>query len=115
MEIKLFEVRDEGTYMPAFAIRCDPANEAEFYMLARAGYGQSAHRQSQFVLFARESDGQLHYDPAFWGDRTRQTAHGYVRDHWDALQTGDVVDVRVCLGETDTPAKPEREVDPLGL
>jgi hypothetical protein len=113
VEIKLFEVRDEGTYLPCIAIRCDPANEAELYMLARAGYGTNAHQQAQHVLFAPESDPHLQYDPASWGDRTRQTAHRFIRADWDALQTGDVIDVRVCLGETDTPAAPEREADPL--
>ena len=115
MEIKLFEVRDHMTYLPCIAIRCDPANEAEYYMLARAGYGQSAHQQRQFVLFAPESDPKLRYDPASWGDRTRQTAHRFIRASWNELETGAVIDVRVCLGETDTPAAPEREADPLGL
>ena len=115
MEIKLFEVRDEHTYMPCIAIRCDPANEAEYYMLARAGYGLSSHKQAQFVLFAPEHDPRLCYDPAIWGDRTRMTAHRWIREHWEVLRTGDVIDVRVCLGETDTPAAPEREADPLGL
>jgi hypothetical protein len=113
VEVKLFEVRDEGTYLPCIAIRCNPANEAERYMLARAGYGAEPARQGMFVLFAPESDPRLQYDPASWGDRTRQTAHRFIRADWDALQTGDVIDVRVCLGENDTPAAPERETDPL--
>jgi hypothetical protein len=41
------------------------------------------------------------------------TAHRWIREHWEVLRTGDVIDVRVCLGETDTPAAPERETDPL--
>ena len=110
MEVNLFEVRDDGTYLPAICIRCTPANEAERYMLDRAGYGQTAKAQGAYVLFAAESDGQLRYDTSYWADnRTRLIAHAWIRDHWAELETGDVVDVRVILGETITPATPERE------
>jgi hypothetical protein len=111
VEVKLIEVRDDGTYLPAICIRCTPANEAEKYMLARAGYGQTTEVQGTYVLFAAESDGQLRYDPSYWtGNRTRLVAHTWIRNHWAELKTGDVVDVRVILGETKIPATPEREV-----
>lgn len=112
MDVKLLEVRDEGTYLPCIAIRCDPANEAERYMLARAGYGRTARQQRGFVLFAPESDPKLRYNPYEWGDRTRETAHAWIANNWDDIATGDVVDVRVILGEQILPARPERELAP---
>lgn len=111
MEVKLLEVRDHMTYMPAIAIRCTPANEAERYMLARAGYGVGEARQGKFVLFAPEADPTLQYSPGKWSDRTRATAHKWIRDHWEELEPGAVVDVRVILGEAETPARPDREAE----
>jgi len=104
MEVKLFEVRDRGTYMPSLAIRCNPANESERLMLWRAGYGEIGWVQGSYVLFAPESDPRLRYNPSEWGCRTRATAHQYIKDHWSELTTGQVIDVRTILGETDAPA-----------
>ena len=103
MKTKLFEVRDEGTFLPVVAIQCEPANERETYLLARCGYGR---QPSEFVLLARlNADTELRYDPERWGGRTMPAAHQYILDHWDELQTGDVVDVQYILGEAKTPKK----------
>ena len=41
-------------------------------------------------------------DPYGWSSRsrTKREAHLYIRDHWDALADGDIVDVARILGET---------------
>ena len=104
MEVKLFEVRDRGTCMPSLAIRTSPANPSEHWMLGMMGYGTDAVDQARHVLFAPLFDYSLRYDPADWCDRTRSTVHRYLIDHWDLLTTGQVIDVRTILGETDTPA-----------
>jgi len=107
MEIKLLEVRDQATYMPALAIRYNPANGAELHMFWRAGYGALPGQQRKFVLFAPLSDPSLKYNPAEWRDRTRSTAHQYIHDHWDELTTGQVIDVEYILGERISPKPSE--------
>ena len=52
----------------------------------------------------------MHYAPHNWGDRTIQTAHRYITEHFEELTAGDVVDVRVILGERTEAAMPERIV-----
>ena len=94
-------------------MRCNPANEAERYLLRRLGYGQLPDEQRQFVLMSRLGGGtEMHYAPQNWGDRTLQTAHEYITEHFQQLTAGAVVDVRAILGERTGPAIPERLVDP---
>lgn len=40
MDIKLLEIRDRGTFMPTMAIRLRSRDEAELFLLRRAGYGE---------------------------------------------------------------------------
>ena len=44
-----------------------------------------------------------------WGSvwRTMPTAHYWIIEHFDEIQDGAVVDVRVILGETTEPAPAE--------
>ena len=60
----------------------------------------------------RLSDQVATVDPYEWpslgsGVRTMPPAHDYITKHFDELIDGQVVDTRVVLGETDTPAEPE--------
>jgi hypothetical protein len=48
------------------------------------------------------------YDPYEWRSRTWRGAHLYINANWDSLNSGDVVDARVGLGETTIPVKSER-------
>jgi len=44
------------------------------------------------------------YDPYNWDNpRTMGNAHRYIEQHWDDLQSNDVVDVEFILGERATP------------
>jgi hypothetical protein len=121
---KTFEVLDAGTFVPAVGILCEPllmptgneildATQADSYLLARAGYAHPSHdRHSRCVIFTR-LDGHATniapYDPLEWGrNRTMGTAHAYVREHWDELQSGEVIDVEVILGLSKTPKTSER-------
>jgi hypothetical protein len=110
MEVKLFEVRDAGTFAPCMGIRLGNSCEEERYLLARAGYGKDSKLQEMYVLFTCILPGysKIEYDTMTWGDRTFQTAHEFVEKHWDALVSGQVVDVQHILGERDTPKISER-------
>ena len=106
MEIKTLEIRDRATFLPMFAASCDASNSGQDYLLRRAGYGDSSPR---LVLFGYlEGRGNCYYDPYNWNDRTKQTAHLYIQEHWDELKDGDVIDVEYILKETETKKISER-------
>ena len=111
METKVLEVRDVGTFLPVIAIRLDPANEAERYLLARSGYGRTAQKQGTFIILFRvfAEDTPANYAAEAWGDRTMRVAHHYIERNWVTLTGGDVIDVQYILGETHLPKRPERE------
>lgn len=111
MNAKLFEIRDRMTFIPVLAVHLAPSREEERYLLARAGYGEIPREQSQYVLLIRIAGGQgpAHCDPYEWSDRTMQSAHLHIRQHWDTLEPGAVVDVEYLLGEKPTPALSEAQ------
>lgn len=100
MQVKLFEVRDSGTFIPMIAIQLSSRNEAERFLLSRAGYGRTQF--DQYVLFAGLEGGKICYDQYDWGNRTRATAHDYIITNFDSLESGEVIDVQFILGETPT-------------
>lgn len=112
--IKLFEIRDRGTFIPVAAFKFDPQSEAERHLLACAGYGQVPLQQREYVLLCQidGGGGRVCSDPFDWpGEaRTLPAAHAYIQEHWDALQSGEVVDVEFILGETTHPKPPQRSI-----
>ena len=52
-----------------------------------------------------------HSDPYDWCDRTMKTAHVFIEQNFTKLNDGDVVDVRVILGEEEVSALPEIWID----
>lgn len=109
MELKLFELRDRGTLVPAVAIKLDPikANAAERWLLRRAGYGPL---QTGYMLAGLEG-GQIEYDPYKWGGNgTRHTAHIYLEHNWDKLKSGDVICTEHIRGERPEPKISERHL-----
>lgn len=111
MEVKLLEVRDHGTFMPVIAIRLSAANEAERWLLGRAGYGLTPDEQGQYVLLAGlEADKGLTYSPHEHrpGTRTLMVAHGHAILHWETLEHGAVIDVAFITGESTVAKTSER-------
>lgn len=114
MIVKMFEVRDSGTFIPVMATKLTPGgSEMNRYLLARAGYGRTPAEQSQYVMLTRVSGGGgvSHSDPWGWSQnpRTMHVAHKYITEHFDDLQEGAVVDVEFILGITTSPKVSERE------
>lgn len=107
METKLFEVRDRGTFIPVICTCLRPSNEADRYILGRTGFGLEPNVQASYVLYASLEEDKIHYDPVYWDNRTRQCSHDYIRDHWDDLKSGEVIDVEFILGETDEKKESE--------
>ncbi len=105
-QCKTFEIRDEGTHIPALAIKLDPQCERDRYVYASAGYGSNLQAQTSYVILHKLSDRRTEYAPHAWGGyRTMRIAHEYITHRWDDISSGHVVDVRYILGETDTPCE----------
>ncbi len=106
MVTKIFEIRDIATYIPVMATKMVSDNKAEAYHLARSGYG----KKSELVMMVRLAESWCSYDPYGWdiNARTMIEAHKFIKEHFDELETGDVIDVEYILGETDTQKMSER-------
>ena len=111
METKLFELRDEGTFIPIIAtLMAQPENEEEEYLLRRAGYSIRPDDQ-WLVLLDRLDGGHSSYDAHNQhggGPRTFPVAHLHIQQHWPELTSGQVIDVEYILKERDEPKITER-------
>ena len=103
MEIKCFEIRDEGTCIPAIGIKMASKNLIEQAFLQRCGYPIDGTA----VVLMQLSDQKASSDPYEWGGRTMPVAHNYIIENFTNLTNGQVIDVRVILKETATPAVAE--------
>lgn len=114
METKLLEIRDSGTFMPCLAIKLSFKTEPERWLLARAGFNPIERimegTTNGFILFHPLCTDQMNYDPYHWnrGARTVPIAHKFIDEHWEELNSGDVVDVQFILGETTEKKISER-------
>jgi len=109
MTTKVLEIRDEGAFIAALAIRMTGDNPIQNYYFWRCGYPSDGSSIMLMMLY----DGKATNDPYEWralgmGPRTLPVAHDWIIDHFDELSDGDVVDVQVILGETSTPKISER-------
>lgn len=103
MIAKTFEIRDRATFIAALAIQCDPASEAERYLLARSGYGLAPEDQRKYVILCRLDGNLSTCDPYDWPRGTMPAAHDYIQKHFDKLMTGSVIDVEFIQGVTSMP------------
>lgn len=116
METKLIEIRDHGTCFVALCTRIWPivgaalgGKERVQRMAWRCGF-----RDSMAVIFTHLGEpSRTQVDPFAWGDRTLHVAHRFIEENWHMIPGGGLVDVRVVLKETDTPAPSEFSDDPI--
>ncbi len=105
MITKVLEVRDRATFMPVVCTEMITHDPKEHYLLRRLGFDSNRCIQVTWV------DGHSStYDPYRWGSnpRTLQVAHNYIRDNWDNIESGDVIDVEFILGEATVKKESER-------
>ena len=108
MQAKVFEIRDEGTFIAALAVDINPTNEAQRYLMRRCGY--PCDGRPNVILTRLDAIGRMiSNDPYEWAGRTWPVAHEYIIEHWLTLSDGDVVDVEFLLGETSSPKQSERD------
>lgn len=106
IEVKFFEVRDRGTFMPAMAIKMTPRrNIDEDFLMQSAGFSPEEPFCIELIFI---EINKCNYDPYEWKDRTCSVAHQYIQKNFDALKSGSVVDVEYILGETKRPKSKDR-------
>ena len=107
MRMKVLEVRDEATCIPALAIQMVADGPIEDRYLWRTGYPRGDSQPA--IVLMHLSTQESHVDPYEWtGGRTMKAAHVWIIDHWDEISGGDVIDVRVTtLGLATKAATPE--------
>jgi hypothetical protein len=136
IEVKLFEVRDIGTCIPACGVWVCPATneqgggemtvsspgyEEERWLLRRSGWGAG---QEGVYIFPLDPGARGVFAMGLVGapilhmlrgvddlDRTYTAAFTYIAKAWHELVSGQVVDVRVILGEQAEPAPSDRRSD----
>ena len=105
MKVKILEIRDEGTFIPATAIQMLAEDEVQAYLV----HDCCGHpRDGDGVGLVKLSNGDGKFDPYDWGGRTMPVAHDWIIRHFAELQDGDVVDVEFLLGETQVKKLSER-------
>lgn len=112
MIAKTFEIRDRATFIPVLAVKLRPGCEADRYLFGRAGYGTAPEVQGAFVMVCRVDGGEgfATSNQHRWNDgsRTMRRAHHHIREHFDDLESGAVIDVEFLSGETPAPKVSER-------
>ena len=103
MTAKTFEVRDRGTCAPVLAIRLDPGNDADAFLLGRAGFGRKASDQRGYILLHDLVGNKISYDPYSWSSDTFRDAHDYILANFDVLESGAVICTESLRGEIPTP------------
>ena len=106
MEVKLIELRDTGTCIPLLCIK-PSVTTVPVEMLCGRRYGYPEGSTAIIVTNYENPSRGAHVDYFEWDDRTYFNAHSHIEKHWDSLKSGDLVDVRVILGETDKPCQSE--------
>ena len=105
MQTKIFELRDSATFIPVMAMRLGYETVREAKLLVAGGWGAVPN----YIMFMRLDDIEARavFDPYHWDDRTFSTAHTYICNNFDMLESGDVIDVEFILGETNTKKLPQ--------
>jgi len=115
LEVKLIEIRDEGTMFSALCVNMNPVTIplegpeeliAETRHLRHCGYPCDG-RPNIMMTHTSGNGTPATNDYYRWNDRTFQNAHHHITENWDDLKTGDVVDVALILGEKSEPSKAE--------
>ena len=109
MQVKLFEVRDEGTHIDVLVVRLEARSEQEAYLFSRSGYGPQPLGNYTAVWRMDGGKGECTSDAFGHGNtRTLRDAHLYIEEHWDELESGAVICVEFLNGERTEPKTSDR-------
>lgn len=109
MQIKIIEIRDRLTFIPAMAIKLEPRKYDKdlyltdsYYLSNRCGYACTDDVILMNLYAPHNKCENNCYD---WNDRTYCAAHSWIITNWSKIENGDVIDVEFILGET-----PEKKI-----
>lgn len=101
-ETKFVALLDRMTCIPCLAMRYTAENIGERAMFKRHGFGRSP--DDRYTFFYLPNFGTCSYDPNKLGDDyTAGTCCSYMRDHWEEIESGSVLDAEYLRGEKDEP------------
>ena len=99
LETKIFEIRDDATCIPVLATKMIGKTERQKKLLRRVGFDEYPLIQVTHI-----EDHQSSWYAFDWPNRTMNAAHREIQEKFDDLRDGQVIDVRVYLGEQAEPA-----------
>lgn len=106
--IKMVEIRDIATLIPAFAIRMLPSEEEELFLMKRSGYGIFNPCVMLIPINAPWESVRCAEEQSKDGGRTLFHAHNWIEKNFDKIENCQVVDVEFILGEVEKPCVSER-------
>ena len=113
MDCKILELRDGDEFVPAIAISCQ---SSESWLLTQGGLGAASSDEANVILI-RLPDVTAQREPAGWPEdspRLLKLAHQHLRENWDLVVDGGMVDVGALVGDKDAAAsiKPTSDTPP---
>jgi hypothetical protein len=108
MIIKQVEIRDVGTLIPAIAIRF---SGEDGWLFRKSGF----QGDTPYVYLVTLATSYANYDPFAWGNRTMNTVHLQLLNHWDDVPDDSVIDVEFLLGESSVSKVSDRAPKPTEL
>lgn len=113
-EVKVIGVHDDATYKPMMVFKVVPENDRERRIMARAGFGDTAEKQSDYIFFYDMNHRECDYGWYRLGDkRTCGEAAPWIRTEcgFDMLPHGAFIDCEFLRGDKDEPMTFEDEFD----
>lgn len=106
---KMLLIRDEGTAIPALAVRPDAFGPLiEQTLWERAGFGKPATAAGYVMLTRLSGPLQTEHSWGNWNDRTMRAAHRLLEERWDRIRSGDLdvtTQARRLVGLDPLPAR----------
>ena len=103
--IKVVEIRDRATFIPAFAIKMLPSDEKELFLFKGAGYGVLHPCVMLVSIKAPWQSARCSDDWKSNMGRTMYVAHQWIENNFDEIENCQVIDVEFLLKEVDKPCK----------
>jgi|WetSurMetagenome_2_1015567.scaffolds.fasta_scaffold437084_2 hypothetical protein len=106
METKLFEMRAAATNIPVLAVRLNPTNAKDTWLLGRAGYGMHGYSQAKYIMVMKlEGEPDASTQEYSHESHAMQVTQKYLNEHFDDLESGAVIDTQFIEGKTFTPVE----------
>lgn len=101
--IRVVEIRDRATFIPALAIKLVPANPEERVLFKEIGYHSVSNPCIILMSLALPSHAARYSGDWRGAARTMPVAHKWIEDNWDLVMDNHVIDVEYILKEVDKP------------